>query len=343
MRLTFSSTVRALFVVALLAHGAALALPAAPQQAKQDKAAKVPDAERKAAQKIDEAKDAASKMQAATDFIQKYPASSLRPKVVDLLVGQIADLQDNAQKISLAESFMGTFMEASEANRMYPILIDAYISAKRTEDAFNAARPWLELNPNEVDVLYLLAVTGTAEAQRQNPKFVKDSERYGLKAIELIEADKRPAGITVEGWNKNKSQWLPQLYQSMGLIAMLNGNNSDALAKLQKSITLGPNDPFNYVLLTSLKNEEYTKAARQFQAMPSGPDKTAAEKKVNAQLDELIDIYAHALGLMEGKPQFEPVRGQILSDLTTYYKYRHQDSTAGMQELINKYKQPATP
>ena len=94
------------------------------------------------------------------------------------------------------------------------------------------------------------------------------------------------------------------------------------------------------MLLSSIKNEEYTRAATQFQAMPAGPSKTEMEKKVNAQLDELIDLYAHALGLMEGKPQFEQVRGQILADLTTYYKYRHQDSTNGMQELINKYKQP---
>jgi tetratricopeptide (TPR) repeat protein len=339
MRFTFSSMIRVLFVGALLAHGAALAF-AAPQQGKQDKAPKVPDAERKAAQKIDDAKDAASKMQAANDFIQKYPASSLRPKIVELLIGQIADMQDNAQKISLAESFMGTFMEASEANRMYPILLDAYVSAKRIEDAFNAAKPWLELNPNEVDVLYLLAITGTAEAQRQNQKFVKESQQYGLKAIELIEANKRPEGITVEHWNKNKTRWLPQLYQSMGLIALMNGNNADALTRLQKAVALGPNEPFNYVLLSSIKNEEYTRAATQFQAMPAGSAKTEMEKKLNAQLDELIDLYAHALGLMEGKPQFEQVRGQILTDLTTYYKYRHQDSTNGMQELINKYKQP---
>ena len=29
---------------------------------------------------------------------------------------------------------------------------------------------------------------------------------------------------------------------------------------------------------------------------------------------------------------------QVIPDLTNYYKYRHNQSTKGLQELINKYR-----
>jgi tetratricopeptide (TPR) repeat protein len=338
--LSFTSS-RLCAVLVLLIFSAALACGAAAQE--KGKPAQVSEGERKAAQKINEAKDAAAKIAAANDFIQKYPKSSLRPKIADLITDQIASTQDLKQKISLAETYMNTFTEASETHRMYPILIESYIKAKRIDDAFNAAGPWLELNPNEVDTFYLLAATGADEARRQNPKYFKQSQMYGLKAIELIAADKRPETYSVEIWNKNKAIWLPQLYQSMGLLAFLGGNITDAVAKLQKAVTLNPNDPFNFVLLVTIKNNEYSAEAKQLQGVPQSSARAETEKKLLTQLDEVIDLYAHAIGLMEGKPQYQQLHDQLLPSLEDYYKFRHNNSTAGMQELINEYKQPATP
>ncbi|MDT4968566.1 MAG: hypothetical protein QOJ64_3303 [Acidobacteriota bacterium] len=332
---SFSRTSGVLAATILAASFAFSAVP-------QNKAAQVSDGERKALQKINDAKDAAAKLQAAKELVEKYPKSSLRPKIVEQLLGAIGDVKDPAQKIPLAEGFLGTFAEANESNKMYPIVIDAYIAAKRLDDAFNAAKPWLELNPNEVDVLYMLAVVGTDEARRQNAKYAGVSQQYGLKAIELIEADKRPEAIPAENWSKAKTTWLAQLYQSVGLLALMKGSNAEAMAKLQKAATLNQNDPFNYVLLGNIKNEDYTREAKLFQSIPAGQAKTEAEKKLMGELDEIIDLFAHAIGLMEGKPQYKPLSDQMLPDLTSYYTFRHK-STTGMQELIQKYKQPATP
>lgn len=341
MKITFALLIRVVALCTLCVQGASVAWAVFPQHMHHP-AAQVSDAERKAAQKINDAKDLPAKMQAAQDFISKYPKSSLRKKVADLLTQQIAGVKDNAQKLSLAESFKKSFTEADEVNQISPILIDAYVAAKRVEEAFNVAKPWLERNPNEADMLYLLAITGSEEARRQNSiKFIESSQQYGLKAIELIEADKRPESISVERWNKNKVLWLPQLYQAMGLLAALTGHNADALSRLQKAVALVPNDPTNYVLLSSVKNDEYTTGAKQLQSMPEGAAKTERMKKLTGELDEIIDLMAHAIGLMEGKPEYQQLREQLLPDLTNYYKFRHANSAAGLQELINKYK-PAT-
>ena len=136
------SVSRSLALLALLLFCSALSLGTSFQE--KGKQEKVSDAERKAAQKIDEAKDTAAKIAAASEFVNKYPKSTLRPKIAEMLVNQISGTQDAAQKITLAESYLGTFSEASETKPIYPVLIQAYISAKRVDDAFNAAAPWLE-------------------------------------------------------------------------------------------------------------------------------------------------------------------------------------------------------
>jgi tetratricopeptide (TPR) repeat protein len=353
IRLSASATCAALFAsVCVVAAPSArvttfmFAAPVASAQEK-DKAKesgpKASDAERKAAQKVKDAKDAAAKFQAASDFVQKFPKSSLRPAIVDIIVDQIANTQDAAQRSSLAENFMNTFAEASEANLMYPILIDSYVAAKRTEDAFNAAATWLESNPNETGVLAVLALVGTDEAQRGNTKFAGQSRQYGLKAIELIEANKKPANMEAATWEKNKAAWLPQLYQATGLHSLMNNNAPDAMMRLQKALSLNPNDPLTYYLMGTIKNDAYTIAAKQFQLMPAGAAKVDAQTKINVQLDEIIDLYAHSIGLTEGKTQFQALHDQLMQDLTSYYKFRHNNSTDGMQKLIDKYKTPATP
>jgi hypothetical protein len=63
-------------------------------------------------------------------------------------------------------------------------------------------------------------------------------------------------------------------------------------------------------------------------------------KKANQILDQVIEHYARAAALAEGKPQYQPLRDQVMLDLTTYYKYRHNSSIDGLQKYIDGYKVP---
>jgi tetratricopeptide (TPR) repeat protein len=220
---------------------------------------------------------------------------------------------------------------------MYPVLVESYIAAKRVEDAFNAGSSWLETSPNEVGALYLLSVTGADEARRNNPKYVQQSQQYGLKAIQLIEADQRPASIDAATWARNKNLWLPQLYQSLGFISMLGGSTTEALTRLQKAATLNPADPFNYALIGDIKNQDYEQMAKLYSLMPAGAEKEQLLGKINTRLDEIIDAYAHAVASAQGRPEYKPLYDQLLTNLQNYYKFRHK-STDGLQQLIDKYK-----
>ena len=308
----------------------------------QDKKPEISDAEAAAANAVNAAPDAAAKLAAANEFLKKYPKSPVRLNVAKYVAGQIAGVSDATQKLTLAESFQKTFTVQNEQELIVPILLDAYFAANRTEDAFKLGTSVLSKQPENVSVLTQLAIAGTEEAKKRNPKYMAQSSQYGLKAIELIEANKKPADLDEQTWGQIKTM-LPGLYQSMGVLSMASSNQAEAKPRFEKASTLNPTDPFNYVMLGSITDDEYQKAAEKYKAMPEGKDKAEALKQAQALMDKAIDYYAQAVATSEGRPEYKQLHDQILQDMTPYYKYRHGGSIEGMQQLIDKYKVPAKP
>lgn len=298
----------------------------------------LPEGERQAVLKIRDAKDAAAKLQAAAEFIKKYPKSAMRRQVAIHVASSITSVQDNAQKVALCERFLGTFNGPGEDEYINSTLIDAYLKSNRFDEAFQRAAAALEKNPEDLVLLTNMALIGADQAKRGNAKFSQQSQQYGAKAIELMEADKRPAGIEAAHWDEYKAKWLPSLYQSLGILSLLAGNNSDAMAKIEKAAALNSTDPFNYMLLGNIVNQEYQKTAEQYGKARLESDRAELLKKAHSQIDQIIDLYARAVALSEGRPEYQQLREQILQDLQSYYKYRHGGSIEGLQQLIDKYK-----
>ena len=302
--------------------------------------AKPKEGETKAVAGINAAADAAAKLTAAEAFVKKYPKSSLRPEVANVVASEISRVTDPAQKISLGERFLKTFTGDAESERMRAIVIDEYVRAKRGDDAFALGATALAKQPEDVGVLALLAMVGADEVRQQNPKHGTLSMQYGVKAIELIEANKKPANMDEENWKYQKSL-LPTLYRDTGMLALASGNPADARPRLEKAIQLAPNEPAAYVFLGGLIDDEYRAAAEAYQGVKEeGPAKQAALKKATDLMDRVIDLYAHALGAASGRAEYKPMYDQVLESLTPYYRYRYK-STTGLQALIDKYKAPA--
>jgi hypothetical protein len=289
------------------------------------------------------APDAAAKLKAAAELIKKHPKTALRPRVAGHVAGEIAKLMDASQKISLAQDYQKIFTEQSEQDLILPVLMDGYANADRVDEAFATGAALLAREPNSVRVLVRLTQLGTDQAKKRNGKFVADSLKYGAKAIELIEGDKKPADMNDAGWKEYKSSILPGLYQTLGVLNVVTSDHAAAKANLLKAAELAPSDPFNYLMLSSLLNEEYQNQAKVYQGMPDSQAKRDALAKVLAALDSVIDAYAHMIALSEGNAALQTARQQCLEDMEGYYKYRHNNSTAGMQQLIDKYKAPAKP
>ncbi len=130
----------------------------------------------------------------------------------------------------------------------------------------------LAKQPDNIEVLTTLAMVGTDEVKRQNNKYAEPTLQYGLKAIELIEANKKPANLDDSRWTFQTAM-LPRLYLSMGALALASGKLAEAKPRLEKAIALNPTEPSGYVFLGGVIDEEYTKAAEAFKALPAGTEK----------------------------------------------------------------------
>lgn len=283
------------------------------------------------------ATDPAAKLKAVADLLKKFPKTAVRRRYAGIMADEIAKVTDASQKISLSKEYQKIFTEPSEQDLILPVLIDGYSDADRPDDAFLAAATLLARQPDSVRTLVRLTLIGTEQAKKRNGKFVADSLKYGVKAIELIEGNKKPADMDDAWWIQFKTV-LPGLYQSMGILRVVSGDHAGAKTSLLKAAELAPADAFNYLLLAGLLNDDYQNQAKAYQGMPDGQAKRDALPKVMAMLDAVIDSYAHMIALSEGNAPLQPMRQQYLQDIEAYYKFRHNNSTAGMQQLIDKYK-----
>ncbi len=88
------------------------------------------------------------------------------------------------------------------------------------------------------------------------------------------------------------------------------------------------------MLLGTFANDEYQELAKKYNAEKN----EAVLKQAQAKMDEVIDWYARAIAGAEGKPAYEPMTKELMPNLEQYYSYRHNGSTNGLKELIEKYK-----
>ena len=299
------------------------------------------EAEAKAANKVIEATDAATKLQAAAEFLKKHAKSKARPRVAEHVAANIGNVQDAAQRITLVETYRNTFNGPGEADFITLPLLDAYIMAPRNEDAFRLGAEWLQKHPEDIDTMRRLTIVASNAAISGNNAFAAQGQQYGLKAAELIEADKKPADFDPAKWGEYKTRHLPLIYREVGVIALRTGDKAAARKSMEKAAAHKSTDPIVYLLLSDVANEEYNQAAKEYQAMPEGAEKAARRKKIEDQLDRVIEVYAQTVAMLDGNAQYDQARVQLKQDLDSYYKYRHNNSTQGLQELIDKYKKAA--
>lgn len=340
MRFRIFSTC-ALVCACWLAMGVGVA--AAATQDNKQATAKVSSGERDAAEKINKAKGGEAKLQAAADFIKKYPKSSLRPRVAKAVAGEITDTTDNDLKISLAQTYLDFFTEPDEAEQVNGLLFAALLNANRSADVFKLAPAWVAKHPEDVETISRLAVLASNEVIKDNASYAEPGQQYGAKAIELIEADKRPANVEAAQWATFKTATLPTLYRATGIISLKTGDKSAARTRLEKAAVLKVNDPAVYLILVDLINDDYELLAKQYKVAASGAEKDALLKRANESLDAVIEAQARALANLEGNAQYQQAYSQLKQDIEQTYKYRHGGSTTGLQQLIDKFKKPATP
>ena len=325
---TFAILLGAFFCVATINHGHALQK-------------EVSEDEYRAAKKVENARDATDALNAAADFVKSYPKTTIKAIVANKTAAKITEVKDPAQKAAFAEKFLTIFTTPPESEIIYSTQIDAYIKSGRDDDAFKAGAAHFEKHPDDAGGLTILAWEGVDQLKKKNPAYAAESVQYANQAVKVMESGSKPADFTEEQWKIFKASWLPKLYQAIGLISMMSGDDEEARAKLEKSLQYDAKDPGTYMLLGEAANNQYRALAAKTQGMSAGPEREADLKKALEQMDHVIQYDAQAVALSEGRAEYKPLHDQLMENLTEYYKYRHNGSTEGLQQLLDSYKKSA--
>lgn len=290
---------------------------------------------------IELATNPSTKLAAAEDFINRFPKSSSRIKAAELVAAEILKVQNGTVAILLVERAQSIFTTDEEREIFKPVALEAYATGNRPNDAFKLAAELLAKDPDDLYVLLQMTRTGAEEVRKRNREHAEVALQYGLKAIALIEAAPKASRVADDLSTNSSPDYASQLgplYQQTAILYLGIGNTDEAKTRLTKATTLRPDDPSNYALLGRVMHADYVKQMEAYNGLPEGKQKQETLKKLDVLLDPIIESYARAAGLALGRQEYQPLMQQVIPDLTTYYKYRNNQSTKGLQQLINKYR-----
>ena len=233
------------------------------------------------------------------------------------------------------KKWMAAYDKEARKGKFKPLL---YNDKKYTE-ALALGKEILAEDPENLSVIidmgwgsYLAAVA------LKNESLNNDAVLYAKKAIQLIESGKAP-----ESWLpfKSKEETLAYLYNVVGRQAV-RSNPTEALNALIKSVQMETDlkkDPWNYYFIgASYESGPYAALSADYKAKYLGKDETTESKlaleNINQVIDRMIDAYARAVALAGSDAKYQANKKDWLEALSTWYKFRHNQSDAGINEMI---------
>jgi len=226
---------------------------------------------------------------------------------------------------------------AEKADREQQLL--GSFTQKDYAKAYGMAKQVLADNPDDLKVLIALGYEGVLASEARNEAFNNDAATYAQKAIQLIEAGKTP-----ETWApfKNKEDVLASLYYAEGFYALKPKPESAVpafikTAQIDSDRRTAPST--YYYLALAYQNGPYKRLSddysKKFGNQPESPEGKAALENVNKVVDKMIDAYARAIALAQKDPAQASAMAQWQARLTQFYKFRHDNSDVGLNELIS--------
>jgi len=197
---------------------------------------------------------------------------------------------DPATVIPVSEDFIAKFPMSKYLGGVYGMLTTAYYTTGNTDKMFATGAKALELNPDNVDVLALLAMAIPRRMKPNMPDFadqIKKAEVYARHTIELMPSLPKPSTVDDATFEKAKNDKLSLAHSGLGLIDLnVKKNYEDARTELTQAVQLASNpDMVDYYLLgTADAQASYMNGAiaAYDKCAASGPMQSACKAREDA-------------------------------------------------------------
>jgi tetratricopeptide (TPR) repeat protein len=184
---------------------------------------------------------------------KQVPAAKVNKAEEDAYKALIARTNSPAQTVQMGEDFVKKFPDSHYLSSVYGLLTTAYFSAGDEDKMFTAGTKALELNPDNVDVLSLLAMAMPRRVRSTTPdaaQQLQKAEAYARHAIELIPNLPKPPEVDQDTFDKAKNEKLSMAHSGLGLIDISHQKWEDARTELTQAVQLATTpDPVDYYLL----------------------------------------------------------------------------------------------
>src|SRR5687768_4499060 len=210
---------------------------------------------------------------------------------------------------------------------------------KKYAEALTLGKEIVATEPENLRVIIDLGYGSyLAAATLKNESFNADALTYARRAIQLIESGKTPAK-----WEpfKGKDDTLAYLYDVVGRLSLKDSPDAalNSFIKKAQFETDLKKDPWTYYFIAAAyENGPYAKLSADYKTKFEGKDETPESKlaleNINQVIDRMIDAYARAVALAGNDAKYTAPKKEWMDGLSTWYKYRHNQSDAGLTELI---------
>ncbi len=219
-------------------------------------------------------------------------------------------------------------------------------SAKNYTKSFELGRPLLKTNADDFLILGIMAEAGYDNAVAGNATLNEETIGYLRHAIQLLEARK------VVKFDPFKSFDAANGYLNLALGWFLKDKSpveaAAAFTKAAQPKTPYARDPLLYYRLgVALLKGEFAQLSNEYNEKFGAQRASAEQAEMFARIthvgERAIDAFARSLALSDprnagsnaGSTQLTPeFRAKVLEQLTALYKGLHNDSDAGLQELL---------
>ncbi|HEX7330273.1 MAG TPA: hypothetical protein VF290_02165 [Pyrinomonadaceae bacterium] len=244
-----------------------------------------------------------------------------------------AGADDSQQKIiDYLKNFVAKYEEADKKNRFRKLL---YVDKKYPE-AYALGKEILAAEPENVRVMVDLGANGYLVAK--DPALAAESVEYAKRAMQMLDS-----GKTIDDWQPLTSKEVAVAYMNYTIGSLsLEKDPATALKHLLKAAqfeTPLKKSPYTYAYIAgAYETGPYAKLSDEYKIKFQGKDETPESKLALANIhqivDRMIDAYARAVAMAGSDPNFSAAKTGWNESLTQWYKFRNNDKTDGMNELV---------
>jgi hypothetical protein len=206
-------------------------------------------------------------------------------------------------------------------------------------EVFRTGKRILADEPDDLKTIIHLAYAGYLASGKGDDSFASEALDDAHRAVQMIESGAKP------------SDWQPfaDRADALGYLNFVIGeltfkddaaNSARLFIKAVGYETTLRRTPILYSrLAAAYVVSQYDQLSKDYETRFAGKDPSdesrAALEKIHGVVDHIIDAYARAVAFSGNEAKYADAKRRWTDELTRFYKFRHDDSTEGLDTLIN--------